>query len=266
MHLAHPLGVKMFGYQRVKTDARDSTNLAQPLRMLRMHRLPEAWLAPPQVRQLRELVRYRAKLVALRGGLKAQVHTVLRQARRAGADERPMSDLFGVGAPGCWTNCGWRAPTPFDALRIASLRSLLAAYDQEIEEIAMLGREISTALAGEVGYLVLPGHPDHPRVGPVLAAVFVTEIGDVGRFVGAPPLRSWAGLTPATTSPTPPCAVAPSPSRAPGWSAGPRSRRSSGSQRLPAGSKQAADSPPTSTASATGAAPASAASPPPASC
>jgi hypothetical protein len=26
VHLAHPLGVKMFGYQRVKTDARDSTD------------------------------------------------------------------------------------------------------------------------------------------------------------------------------------------------------------------------------------------------
>jgi hypothetical protein len=33
-------------------------------------------------------------------------------------------------------------------------------------------------------------------VGPVLAAVFVAEIGDVGRFAGAPQLCSWAGLTP----------------------------------------------------------------------
>src|SRR6266540_3269809 len=65
VHLAHPLGVKMFGYQRVKTDARDSTNLAE---LLRMDRLPEAWLAPPEIRERRELVRYRAKLVALRCG------------------------------------------------------------------------------------------------------------------------------------------------------------------------------------------------------
>jgi hypothetical protein len=59
-----------------------------------MDRLPEAWLAPPQVRELRELVRYRAKLVALRSGLKAQVHAVLaKEGVRV-----PMSDLFGVGA------------------------------------------------------------------------------------------------------------------------------------------------------------------------
>jgi transposase len=42
VHLAHPLGVKMFGYQRVKTDARDSRNLAE---LLRMGRLPRpGWL------------------------------------------------------------------------------------------------------------------------------------------------------------------------------------------------------------------------------
>jgi transposase len=57
-----------------------------------MHRLPEAWLAPPAVRELRELVGYRARLVALRSGLKAQVHAVLaNQGVRV-----PMSDLFGV--------------------------------------------------------------------------------------------------------------------------------------------------------------------------
>jgi hypothetical protein len=45
--------------------------------MLRLGRLPETWIAPPAVRELRELVRYRAKLVALRSGLKAQVHAVM---------------------------------------------------------------------------------------------------------------------------------------------------------------------------------------------
>jgi hypothetical protein len=39
--------------------------------VLRLWRLPEAWIAPPATRELRELVRYRAKLVALRSGLKA---------------------------------------------------------------------------------------------------------------------------------------------------------------------------------------------------
>jgi transposase len=62
-HLAHPLGVKAFEYRRVKNDVRDACDLAD---LLRMGRLPEAWIAPPATRELRELVRHRAKLVAMR--------------------------------------------------------------------------------------------------------------------------------------------------------------------------------------------------------
>jgi transposase len=82
VHLAHPLGVKGFAYRRVKNDERDAADLAD---LLRMGRLPEAWVAPPAVRQLREMVRHRAKLVAIRSGLKAQVHAVLaKQGSRCG--------------------------------------------------------------------------------------------------------------------------------------------------------------------------------------
>jgi transposase len=89
VHLAQPLGVKGFRYRRVKNDVRDAGDLAD---LLRMHRLPEAWIAPPPVRELRELVRYRAKLVALRSGLEAQVHAVLAKAGVLIS----VSDLFGV--------------------------------------------------------------------------------------------------------------------------------------------------------------------------
>jgi transposase len=180
VHLAHPLGIKMFGYQRVKTDARDSTNLAE---LLRMQRLPEAWLAPPAVRELRELVRYRAKLVALRSGLKAQVHAVLAKE----GVQVPMSDLFGIGGTRLLDELHLGRAY---ALRVASLRRLLAVYDQEL---AMGGREITTALAGDAGYLAIQAIPG---VGSVLAAILVAEIGDVHRFAGAPQLCCWAGLTP----------------------------------------------------------------------
>jgi transposase len=54
-HLAHPLGVKAFEYRRVTNDERDAFDLAD---LLRMGRLPEAWIAPPATRELRELVRH----------------------------------------------------------------------------------------------------------------------------------------------------------------------------------------------------------------
>jgi hypothetical protein len=66
VHLALPLGVKAFTYRRVKkNDERDAADLAD---LLRTGRLAEAWIAPRQVRELRELTRYRHKLVHLRSG------------------------------------------------------------------------------------------------------------------------------------------------------------------------------------------------------
>jgi transposase len=86
-HLAHPLGVKAFEYRRVKNDERDARDLAD---LLRMGRLPEAWIAPPATRELRELVRHRAKLVGLRSGCKAEVHAV---SAKCGV-QVAMTDLF----------------------------------------------------------------------------------------------------------------------------------------------------------------------------
>ena len=110
VHLAHPLGVKGFRYRRVKNDVRDAGDLAD---LLRMGRLPEAWIAPPATRELRELVRYRAKLVAIRSGLKAQVHAVLAKAGVLIA----VSDLFGVTGRQRLAKVPLAAPTPNGSAR-----------------------------------------------------------------------------------------------------------------------------------------------------
>ena len=49
-------GVKAYCYRRVKNDERDAADLAD---LLRMGRLPEAWIAPGEIRELREITRYR---------------------------------------------------------------------------------------------------------------------------------------------------------------------------------------------------------------
>jgi transposase len=73
VHLAHPLGTD-WGKRRVKNDEGDARDLAD---LLRLGRLAEAWIAPPVIRELREMVRFRAKLSNLRTGLKAQAHAVM---------------------------------------------------------------------------------------------------------------------------------------------------------------------------------------------
>ena len=180
VHLAHPLGVKAFEYRRVKNDVRDATDLAD---LLRMGRLPEAWIAPPAIRELRELVRHRAKLVSLRSLCKAEVHAVLAKC----GVQVLVSDLFGV--EGTKLLDGLRLPAPY-AARIASLRRLIDDLDFKIDVFAGLARGRLVRDPGYVAVQQIPG------IGPVLAAVFVAEIGEVTRFATAPQLACWAGLTP----------------------------------------------------------------------
>ena len=66
-----------------------------------MGRLPEAWVAPPPPRELRELVRHRAKLVALRAGCKCEVHAVLATC----GIPVPIDDPFSDAGMGCWSSC-----------------------------------------------------------------------------------------------------------------------------------------------------------------
>jgi transposase len=135
------------------------------------------------VRELRELVRHRAKLVAWRSSLKASVHAVLAKQ----GPHLALSDLFGVGGRQLL------AKAPLDAayrLRVNALCRLIDAADFEI--LAVAG-PLRVALTAHPGFHAVQAVPD---VGPVLAGIFVAEIGDVHRFTSAAHLTSWAGLTP----------------------------------------------------------------------
>src|SRR3984893_17197865 len=180
VHLAHPLGVKACSSRRVKNAQRDAADLAD---RLRMGRLPHAWIAPPETRELRELGRHRAKLVPMRSQCKAHVHAVLAK----GGIWVPMTDLFGV--EGNLLLDKVTMPAPYKA-RIASLRRFIAAFDADIDLFTGL---VQRRLTHDAGYTAIQ---QIPSIGPVLAAVFVAEIGDVHRFARPAQLTCWAGLTP----------------------------------------------------------------------
>ena len=179
VHLAHPLG-NNWGNRRVKDDVADATDLAD---LYRLGRLATAWIAPREIRELRELVRYRAKLVCLRTNLKLQVHSVL---AKEGVTV-PMQDLFGTGGQKLLDSCGL---APAYRARLESLRRLITGFDAEV---GRLEAEIQKALKADVGYRAIKAIPG---VGPVIAAIFVAEIGDVTRFSSPAKLCSWVGLSP----------------------------------------------------------------------
>jgi transposase len=180
VHLAHPLGVRGFAYRRVKNDVRDAADLAD---LLRMGRLPEAWIAPPPTRELRELVRHRHKLRQTCSSYKAQVHAVLAKNGHAVA----ASDLFGV------TGRAQLARVPLPAVFADRVASQLRIIDLCESEITAVDRELATRLRTDRGYRAIQCIGG---IGPVFAAVFVAEIGDPSRFASAKRLTSWAGLTP----------------------------------------------------------------------
>jgi hypothetical protein len=137
-------------------ERRDAADLAD---LLRMGRLPQAWIAPPASRELRELVRHRAKLVHLRSGLRCQVHAVL-----AGQGVAvPVSDLFGVGGGKLLTRA---TVSPMARRRIDSLLRLINVnvFDVEIDAAA---KTTAGQLAGHAGYTAVQALPG---IGPILGA------------------------------------------------------------------------------------------------
>ncbi len=184
VHLVHPSGLK-WEDRRVKNDYRDCQEL---LGRMRLNNLPDAWIAPSAVRELREMVRYRAKLVALRTGLKAQVKAVLAKHGL----HPPVNDLWGLSgtaylnelelADGYWVKV--------ESLRagraLRPRRGHVRAADQPV---AARRRR-------------LPGHPGDPRRGPGAGRHLRGRDRRRESVRHAQHLCSWAGLTPSTASPT----------------------------------------------------------------
>ncbi len=178
VHLAHALG-NNWGNRRVKNDERDARDLAA---MLRLGRLAEGWIAPPQTRELRELVCYRARLVHHRSSCKAQIHGVM--AKNGILPVR--NEMWGPS--GSDQLDALVLPEAY-AMRIASLRSLIDIYDTQVRR---LDAHLHRQLKDDRGYrAILEIH----GVGKVLGAIFVAEIGDISRFDSPEKLCSWTGLT-----------------------------------------------------------------------
>ena len=151
--------------------------------LLRADLLPEAWIAPPAVRQLRALLRHRVQLVRLRTLLRNRIHAVL-------ADH-------GYGRPaGCWSGPGrdWLASLPLPAASREVAGDGLALIDATEARIDRLDGEIRQRARPGPRVKVLT---QLPGIGPFTALVILAGAGDISRFAPARQLASWAGLTPA---------------------------------------------------------------------
>jgi transposase len=184
LHLAHPLRTKAIASARVKTDSVDALTLAH---LLRTDLLPEAYIAPRELRDLRDLLRHRVALTQMRSALKNRVHALI--ARQGIRHEH--TDLFGKAGLEFLSELELREPP---RRRLDSLLSLIADFDREIAATTL---EIDQRARRDDRVDVLC---QVRGVGPYTAMLVIAEIGDISRFRKARKLCAWAGLTPTVRS------------------------------------------------------------------
>jgi len=183
-HMAHPLTTKAISTARVKNDSVDAKTLAH---LLRTNLLPEGWIAPPEVREARRLVRMRSALVRLRAKLKAQVHALLGEH----GIQPDVVDMFGRRGR---VMLGQLQLRPTSQRR---LEACLRLIDEISLEVMLAEREIEASIKEDARVqrlLPIPG------IGLISAATILSEIGDIARFPSADKLCAWAGLTPSEHS------------------------------------------------------------------
>jgi transposase len=179
-HLVHSLRCKAIASARLKNDKVDAATLAQ---LLRADLLPEAWIAPPPVRQLRALLRHRVALVRLRTLLRNRIHAIVADF----GHDRP--------AGAYWSGPGraWLASLDLPAVSRELVEDDLGLIGALQDRIDRLDQEVRQRARSDPRVKVLT---QLPGIGPFTALVILAEIGEVSRFGSARKLASWAGLTP----------------------------------------------------------------------
>jgi transposase len=165
--------------RRQKTDRRDAQHMLQ---LLLDGRFPRLWVPSTEVRDLRQLLRHRQKLVELRTGVKNQLqHLALNQGvqrkrrlwsreGRAVLEQLPLE--------------GWTAR------RRSELLGLLDQMERQVKE---LDEAVWVEAQRRPAVRLLM---THPGVGPVVGLAYVLTLGPVGRFPRGKQVASYLGLIP----------------------------------------------------------------------
>ncbi|MGH9401616.1 MAG: IS110 family transposase [Terriglobia bacterium] len=180
LHLVHPWKTRAIASARIKHDKLDSRILAE---LLRTGFLAEAWIAPREVRQQRQLLRYRAQTVRCATRAKNAVHGIV---NRNGAPS-PVESLFGP------KGRAFLKEVVLPELDRWEVDGQLARLDLLEQQIRELDREIRQRVKADP---VAEALKTIPGIGPFIALLLVAEIGDLRRFPSAKHLASYTGLVP----------------------------------------------------------------------
>ena len=176
--VAHAGAVRQIAEARVKTDKEDVKRL---IRLLIADIVPEVWIPPTEVRELRGMISYRNRLVKMATMVRNRLQSLLHRHNIL----LPKGKLLDVN----W--CQEQKMSALEKMQIQQELALLEELDRHKREVdAELGRQCLREPWGTqaVRLLQLPGF------GVVMTMIVLSAIGDIRRFESAKCLVGYAGL------------------------------------------------------------------------
>lgn len=184
-HLVHALEAKRRMRGRNKSDELDAKGLAM---LLYDRRLPEVWIPPARLLDLRGLMRARLAIRRHQTGLKNRILAAINRYGLRGNDPSEKDWFRGKGRVQLNT---WIMGLPEHTRQATSEEWGLV--DEMEDAIGKLERQMAEKI-NRIGYVRLL--ETMPGVGKLLGATLYLEIGDVKRFPTPGHLASYAGLVP----------------------------------------------------------------------
>ncbi|KXB00161.1 hypothetical protein AKJ40_01780 [candidate division MSBL1 archaeon SCGC-AAA259M10] len=172
--MAHPRKTKAIAEAEIKTDSIDATTLAH---LLRARLIPESYVPPDDIRELRDKTRARAGLGKERTRMKNKIKAEL-EKNRITMDINPF------------TIKGKEKLRGFGVCTVKYYLEMLETIQEQIDEIETDFEEIAEKYEEAKLLMTIPG------VGAFSALLILAEIGDIDRFPDPEKLCSYAGLVP----------------------------------------------------------------------
>jgi len=179
--VAHPGLVKVIASARVKTDNRDVLHLAQ---LLAANLIPEVWVPPPEVRELRALLAHRRRLIKMRTMCRNRLNSVIHRYNLT----PPRGELFLLKHRAWWQELKL---SPTEKLRIRHDLATLDHLEPEVTEVDVELHRLSTVAPWNQ---YVPFLMQMPGFGIIVVMTVLAAIGDVTRFPSAKKLVGYAGL------------------------------------------------------------------------
>jgi transposase len=184
--LANPFKTRIIAEAQVKTDKIDARILA---RLLRAGLISSVHIPCKATRQRKEVLRQRCFFVRQRTMLRNRIHRLLGAQHELKLPQ--CSDLFGKKGMSFLEKLELAAPA---GLLLKQQLEMLKSVQLRIKEDEKALETMMSTTKAQENVLSIPG------MGPILAAVVVSEIDDISRFKSAQKLCGYIGLCPSTSS------------------------------------------------------------------